>query len=450
MTIAFSKTPFREWLEERGGVHDFHVSRIPLSELKGWGFEAGTGNIVHDSGRFFRIEGLRVRSDYGAFAEWDQPIINQPEIGLLGIIVRRVDGVLHCLMQAKMEPGNVNTLQLSPTVQATRSNYTRVHKGTGIRYLEYFAQPRRGRVLVDVLQSEHGAWFLRKRNRNMVIEIDEDIPVDDDFCWLSLDDTRALLAADNLVNMDARSVLSCLVGEGSRPRRPAAGAFEAALARSYDPGAGLHDSGELLSWFTETKALHDVTTRTVPLREVSRWHRSGGEICHEDGRYFSVVGVAVEATSREVSHWTQPLIAPHGCGVVAFLLKRVHGVLHLLVHARVEAGYLDVVELAPTVQCVPDNYRDPATQPLFLDYVLNADEARVHYSAILSEEGGRFYRAQSRYSLIETGDDFSLEVPPDYRWMTADQLGGLLKHNNYLNVQARTLLVALAALGSWR
>ncbi|XVQ90078.1 NDP-hexose 2,3-dehydratase family protein [Microbispora siamensis] len=449
MTIAFSGTPFREWFEERRGAHDFRVSRVPLTELRHWGFETGTGNIVHDSGRFFRIEGLRVRSDYGAFPTWDQPIINQPEIGLLGIIVRRVGGVLHCLMQAKMEPGNVNTLQLSPTVQATRSNYTRVHRGIGIRYLEYFAQPRRGRVLVDVLQSEHGAWFLRKRNRNMVVEVDEDVPVGDDFCWLSLDDTRALLAADNIVNMDARSVLSCLPGKVS-PAGADGDGFQAALARSYGRGAALHELGDVLSWFTETKALHDVTTRTVPLREVAGWCVSAAEIAHRDGRYFSVVGVEVEATSREVSHWTQPLIAPHGLGVVAFLLKRIRGVLHLLVHARVEAGYLDVVELGPTVQCVPGNYPDPATRPLFLDYVEAAGAAQVRYSAILSEEGGRFYQAQSRYSLIETGEEFPLEVPPGYRWMTADQMEGLLKHNNYLNVQARTLLVALAALGSRR
>ncbi|MEU6409143.1 NDP-hexose 2,3-dehydratase family protein [Microbispora sp. NPDC046933] len=226
--------------------------------------------------------------------------------------------------------------------------------------------------------------------------------------------------------------------------------FQAALARSYGRGAALHELGDVLSWFTETKALHDVTTRTVPLREVAGWCVSAAEIAHRDGRYFSVVGVEVEATSREVSHWTQPLIAPHGLGVVAFLLKRIRGVLHLLVHARVEAGYLDVVELGPTVQCVPGNYPDAATRPLFLDYVEAAGAAQVRYSAILSEEGGRFYQAQSRYSLIETGEEFPLEVPPGYRWMTADQLEGLLKHNNYLNVQARTLLVALAALGSRR
>ena len=36
------------------------------------------------------------------------------------------------LLQAKVEPGNINKIQISPTVQATRSNYLRIHGGKTI------------------------------------------------------------------------------------------------------------------------------------------------------------------------------------------------------------------------------------------------------------------------------------------------------------------------------
>jgi oxidase EvaA len=147
---------FEPWWSERARSNRFNVTPIAFDDLGSWHFDPDTGNLAHASGKFFTIEGLHVRSSYGPVGEWSQPVINQPEIGILGIIVKNVDGVPHCLMQAKMEPGNVNTLQLSPTVQATRSNYTRVHQGGSTRYLEYFAGPVRGRVLVDVLQSEQG------------------------------------------------------------------------------------------------------------------------------------------------------------------------------------------------------------------------------------------------------------------------------------------------------
>ena len=41
----------------------------------------------------------------------------------------------------QMEPGNINKVQLSPTVQATKSNYTRVHGGKAIKYLNFFKNP---------------------------------------------------------------------------------------------------------------------------------------------------------------------------------------------------------------------------------------------------------------------------------------------------------------------
>ena len=58
---------------------------------------------------------------------WDQPIIIQNEKGILGILKDSVKNKY--LLQAKVEPGNKNRLQLSPTVQATKSNYQRVHGG---------------------------------------------------------------------------------------------------------------------------------------------------------------------------------------------------------------------------------------------------------------------------------------------------------------------------------
>lgn len=208
------------WLAERTRAGDFRVTRVPFAELRGWSFEEGTGNLRHESGRFFSVEGLHVHADGLPVRGWKQPIIVQPEIGLLGIVAREIDGVLHFLMQAKMEPGNVNTLQLSPTVQATRSNFTGVHRGRGIPHLDLFLERGRARVLVDALQSEQADWFLGKRNRNMVVEIDEDIETGPEFRWLTYGQLLRLLRLDNVVNMDSRSILACLPTSGAGPEGP--------------------------------------------------------------------------------------------------------------------------------------------------------------------------------------------------------------------------------------
>ncbi|MFG2354813.1 NDP-hexose 2,3-dehydratase family protein [Streptomyces sp. NPDC048521] len=435
---------FSGWLAGHRRAHAFRVDRIPFTELDRWSFHPDTGNLVHDSGRFFTVEGLHVTTEAGPHREWHQPIIKQAEVGILGILVKEFDGVLHCLMQAKMEPGNPNLLQLSPTVQATRSNYTRVHQGAPVRYLDYFVEPGRGRVLADVLQSEHGAWFHRKSNRNMIVEVDDDIEPHGDFCWLTLGQIGELLHLDNVVNMDARTVLACApIGavDPDRARDP----FVAALARSRHAGA-LHSDVELLSWFTAERARQNVRAERVPLAGLPGWVRGTHAIDRPDGRFFRVVAVSVQAGSREVSRWTQPLVEPRGLGVTAFVTRRIDGVLHVLMRARAEAGFLDSLELGPTVQCVPGNHDDlpPEDRPAFLDLVLSADPSIVRYEAVHSEEGGRFLNAESRYLVLEPEEDqVPLEPPPGFCWVTVGQLTSLVSHSNYVNVQARSLLACL-------
>ena len=60
-------------------------------EMKKWEFDPVSGNLCHESGKFFSIEGVRVQTNWGNIHEWEQPIINQPEIGFLGFITKKVE-----------------------------------------------------------------------------------------------------------------------------------------------------------------------------------------------------------------------------------------------------------------------------------------------------------------------------------------------------------------------
>jgi oxidase EvaA len=260
-----------------------------------------------------------------------------------------------------------------------------------------------------------------------------------------------MLKVDNAVNMDARTVLSCIpfVRPTAVSGRHTDSEFLAALRRSMSAEEGaLHPLRDVLSWFTDSKSRHELRTKLIPLRQVSGWRRTATEISHEGGKHFSIIGVRVGADNREVTGWTQPLLAPRSHGLVALLAKRFGGVLHLLMHARIEAGYLDVVELAPTVQCLVENYRDlpVRSRPPFLDYVCGVKPNRIRFDAMQSEEGGRFYHAESRNLIVEVEDDFPVSAPADYRWLTVAQITQLLQHSHYLNVQARSLVACLHSL----
>ncbi len=439
----------RDWLAGRRQAQTQNVTRIPFAQLRGWQFRPADGNLVHRTGQFFSVQGLEVSTDAGPVQHWMQPIVNQPEVGTLGIAVREIDGLLHCLMQAKSEPGNINDVQLAPTVQATKSNYNRVHGGREVPYLGLFRDPPPGRVLADVLQSEQGAWFYHKRNRNIIVEVDGEVEEHADFCWLTLGQLHELLMVDNLVSMDARTVLACMP-HATGPAGPTVGTDLAdTIARSADATQGsLHSTAEILSWITTRRAQHELTTSLMPLRDVEGWHRSDDAISHERGVHFSVVAVNVDTNSREVGSWTQPLIQPHGTGVIALFVQRFGGVLHALVNARVEPGHLGAVELAPTVQYTPENYAHlpPEGQPPFVDLLHRRRAEQVLFDVELAEEGGRFLHAQNRYLVVELDEDLPPYARPDFRWMTLHQLTGLLQHSHYVNVQSRTLVACLRGL----
>lgn len=433
----------RTQLDERTAAQRMRVNRIAFSELRGWRFAPDTQDLVHDSGGFFSVEGLHVQMPQGVVPEWSQPILHQPETAILGVLAKEFDGVLHFLMQAKAEPGNRRGVQISPTVQATRSNYTQVHKGRAVPYVEYFRQADGKSVVVDVRLSEQGTWFYRKRNRNIVVEVppDEEVESRPGYYWLTLGQLHSLLAEDDLVNMDARSVLACLPYSSLDPE-------DSALAGGSRPLGSVHDMESVLKWLNRVRAEKEGRARLVPLGEVDGWCRLPDRISHESGRFFDIVAVEVEAHGREIASWTQPLLAPRGTGVAAFLLRYIDDVPHVLVQARTEPGYVDVAELGPSVQFNPSNHLvlpPSAAQPLVKE-VLEAPAERIRFDALLSEEGGRFHHALNRYLIVEADPAAATPEPESHRWIAVHQLIELMRHAGYVNVEARTLVAALNSL----
>ncbi len=450
---------FFAWFETRHIVNSFQVSKVPLNQLKGWDFDIDTGTLFHKSGRFFRIEGIEVNTNFGPTPHWMQPIINQPEIGILGFLAQKINGVLHFLVQAKMEPGNINVLQLSPTVQATRSNFTQVHGGIRPPYLDYFLDRTKSRHLIDQLQSEQGSRFLRKRNRNMIVEIEENEPIEtqDDFYWLTLGQMFELLKFDNLVNMDSRTVLSCIrftADDGNAG--PRFGDYDGTnfdkdvlLSNFADECQAVNDFDSIVSWVTHMKTQYNLNVCRIPLNKVEGWSYDGVAICHHSKRFFSIIGASVIASNREVQSWDQPLIESAKGGVLCFLCQRKNGILHFLVQGRVEPGNFDCVEMAPTLQFTPANY-DPSKEELFPPFYEVFRKARpdqIRYDVLHSEEGGRFYHDQNRYLVIEIDEKQAMELPHNYIWMTIRQMKGFIRFNNFLNIEARGLLSCLGPRG---
>ena len=441
-----SSEQLRSWIEQRNREVQVDVQMIPFKEMDGWHVDE-EGSLRHNSGRFFTIQGIHVETDCGDVHRWDQPIINQPEIGYLGILTKEIKGTLYFLMQAKIEPGNVNCVQISPTLQATKSNYTQVHKGKKPAYLDYFVNVKPENVLLDQLQSEQGARFLRKRNRNIIIKVDEEVEVLPDFRWMTLGQIKEFMHHDNMVNMDTRTVLSGIEYiDYITPLTNLSNLseFGCDMLKSARTQEGVHSMGQILSWLSGLKSRYDLFVSNKPIDKLEGWHRSETEIANDDNKYFRIIGVRVNISNREVTSWCQPLVQPLQQGICAFIVRKIGGIYHFLVQAKLECGNYDVMELAPTVQCLTGNIYDYPSMPPFTEYVLNAKPEQIRYDVMQSEEGGRFFREQNRNMIVVAGEDFDTEdIPDNFTWMTLYQINELLRYNNIFNIQARSLLAAL-------
>ena len=186
------------------------IKKVCLDKCRSWFYSEKNGEICNESHSFFQVTGLKKNLHEKVIIE--QPIIIQNEIGYLGIIRKKIHNEMHYLMQYKIEPGNINKIQISPTIQATKSNFMQKHGGKKPAYLEYFINASKYKIVVDQIQSEQSSRFLRKRNRNIIIELsdDDDIEVLSSHDWMTLEQIKELMRYDNLVNMDTRTVLSCI------------------------------------------------------------------------------------------------------------------------------------------------------------------------------------------------------------------------------------------------
>ena len=201
------------WLEERRRQSKIEVEEVPMSKLVRWRVDPTSGVISHETGEFFRVIGICVRNASAReTVSWCQPIIFQPEMGILGILVQKRNGTDQYLLQAKAEPGNIDKLQLSPSLQSTVSNLRRAHGGLKSPFAELFESPRPGSVIYSRYQGEDGGRLHLKKNLNMLVRLpdDEQIEVPDDFVWLTMYQIKQLLKHENVINIAARSVISVL------------------------------------------------------------------------------------------------------------------------------------------------------------------------------------------------------------------------------------------------
>jgi oxidase EvaA len=203
--------PILAWREKHRNSIRFTSELIGLNQLRDWSRDEH-GNIRHKSGRFFGIEGARVEGgDMREVTSWDQPIMTQLDGGFLGMLARETaEKGVEFLLQAIAECGNIDVLQLGPSIQSTWSNIRREHSERRPPMIEVFTAEAGVRIVYQANHTEEGSRFWKRSNQNVVAFLDDERVIETNmktFYWASLSQIKELALMDNVLNPFVKTIL---------------------------------------------------------------------------------------------------------------------------------------------------------------------------------------------------------------------------------------------------
>lgn len=432
-----------DWLEERRLKSRMAFEPIPFSSSREWIISDEA--FRHRTGSFFSVEGISATADLPALDGVCQPIINQPEVGILGFVLVRAGTGYSWLVQAKAEPGNVGGVQLAPTVQATRSNYMRKHGGDATHYLDHFLKEHR-EYSSDSLQSEQGTRFLRKFNRNIsVLLAERPHLVNPYFSWFSSAEMRRALRASYAINTDARSVMVsapwCFLAD-SPEAFGNSHASRLGLQASYRASARVGIVGLAQTFLDVQRQAIALEVTQVPLSCLADWHVGHDSIMPRspEARGLVVRHYSVQAPEREKAHWDQPLVLSSSSDTVILFAQERAGVICFLLRPAYEIGLTGGVELGPSYK-----QENAASQPAWLATLASSGQYDTLVEVEQSDEGGRFMQARSRYAVCLLPDSVAVPDDPGNFWVTLGELETLCHAAKMLTNEARSVTSLLLA-----
>jgi len=400
-----------DWLKSQKKNNKIRIRKKKIDLLKDWILKDNI--IFHKSKNFFSIKAfLFQQKNKKRF----QPLILQKEHGILGIIKQNKKGKDYYLLQSKIEPGNINGIQISPTVQATKSNYLRKHGGKKTLFLNYFLkQQKKIKIVSKIKLSEQGSRFLNKKNWNILLETDKiNIPLKKNYCWLTKENIRYLINKKNMLNMDTISVLS------------------SAIKKNLNENL-ITSNNNLKNRLNQFDKKIKSTRKIISFDNLRGWKIKKNSISDIKKKYFSIFFIDVIANLREVNKWEQPILSDHSSSLNGFLVSKINNTKHYLLKIINEPGF-DQSKYTSTI--FEKNFNLNSRKNIkFLSFF---KKNNCLMNLVNSDEGGRFLNNQTRNLINEIKDYKKINLNKNFIWASHNQVIDLIKQNK-ITIEARNL-----------
>lgn len=404
-----------KWINNQKIKNKMSISKINIMDILNWKIDSK--KIYNKNKSFFSIIPFKFTDSQKAV--WFQPLIIQKEVGILGILKKRYRSLDYYLLQAKVEPGNINGIQLSPTVQATKSNYLRKHGGKKTNYLDFFIKKKNLNIVSNLKLSEQGSRYLDKSNKNILIDIkNTKIKKIQNFIWVTKKNLNYLLNKKNLLNMDTISVLSSSIKKNNIDNP-------------------INKNLIILNNLTKFKKRFTIKKKIISFGDLYNWKISKNKISDIKSKFFSIIFLKIKTNSREVSEWFQPIISDHYISFNGFLVRSINETMHYLLQYTLEPGFT-FPKYTSTVSIKNYNSKNNNTKINFFNFFKKSNKI---INFINSDEGGRFYKNETHNSICVLNPKENLSLKKNFIWASHNQVINLI-NKNLLSIEARNLFAS--------
>ena len=404
-----------KWINNQKIKNKMSISKINIMDILNWKIDSK--KIYNKNKSFFSIIPFKFTDSQKAV--WFQPLIIQKEVGILGILKKRYRSLDYYLLQAKVEPGNINGIQLSPTVQATKSNYLRKHGGKKTNYLDFFIKKKNLNIVSNLKLSEQGSRYLDKSNKNILIDVkNTKIKKIQNFIWVTKKNLNYLLNKKNLLNMDTISVLSSSIKKNNIDNP-------------------INKNLIILNNLTKFKKRFTIKKKIISFGDLYNWKISKNKISDIKSKFFSIIFLKIKTNSREVSEWFQPIISDHYISFNGFLVRSINETMHYLLQYTLEPGFT-FPKYTSTVSIKNYNSKNNNTKINFFNFFKKNNKI---INFINSDEGGRFYKNETHNSICVLNPKENLSLKKNFIWASHNQVINLI-NKNLLSIEARNLFAS--------
>ena len=403
------------WIKKQKKISNMVVSKVNINDTKGWILD--NKKIYNIKKNFFSIVPFSFNINKKKF--WNQPLIIQKEVGILGILKKRYKSTDYYLLQAKIEPGNTDNIQLSPTVQATQSNYLRKHGGKKTIFLEYFVKKQpKTKIISNLKLSEQGTRYVGKHNKNILIDVNKiKLQKYSNFIWLTKKNLIYLLNKRNLLNMDTISVFSSSIKQN----------------KLDNP---LNSLSIILKKFNIFKKKFVISKKQIYFNKLKNWKIKKDRIFDLKNNFFSILFIKIKTTSRGVANWHQPMISDHSKSFNGFLVKVQNNTVHYFLQITQEPGFSSP-KFTTTVNVKNFNFKKNRN----IKYINHFKKNNFKLDVINSDEGGRFFKNESRNIICVLKKQININSSKKYIWASHNQVINLIDQNK-LSIEARNLFAS--------